>query len=74
MNRRELKERLKAEAIEEARLDEQTEAQAEKTLQKWKCATAIWGTALLAVIVGVIPFLAGEPFHNRWETIGKKFC
>src|SRR5215813_10923576 len=72
MNRKELKKRLRAAALEEARLDDQREEEVERTLRKWKYATVITGGALLLGIISVIPFLAGQPLHNKWEVIGKR--
>jgi hypothetical protein len=72
MNRKELKKRVRAAALEEARLDDRIEVEVERTLRKWKYATVIAGGAMLAGIISVIPFLAGQPFHDKWEVIGKR--
>lgn len=72
MNRQELRRRVRADAINEAKLDNEQEAKIERTLRKWKRATAIAGGALLASVVAVIPFLAGQPLYRLWDAVGKK--
>ena len=72
MNRKELRKRARADAINESKLDDEREAKAERKLRRWNLATAIIGGALLLAIIAVVPFLAGQPLHNWWETIGKR--
>jgi hypothetical protein len=72
MNREQLKAQLRAEAIEEARQDEENEARAERQLRNWKRATTLLGILLVASIVALVPFLAGHFLHSHWEKIGKK--
>jgi hypothetical protein len=72
MNRKQLKAQLRAEAIEEARQAEESEARAERTLRRWKHATMLVGMLLVASIASLVPFLAGHSLHMHWEKIGKK--
>jgi hypothetical protein len=72
MNRKQLKAQLRAEAIEEARQDEESEIRAERTLRRWKRATTLLGILLMASVAALVPFLAGHSLYSHWEKIGKK--
>jgi hypothetical protein len=72
MNRKQLKAQLRAEAIEEARQDEESEARAERTFRSWKRATMFVGMLLVASMAALVPFLAGHSLHSHWEKTGKK--
>jgi hypothetical protein len=56
MSHKELKARVRAEALEEALLDEEQEARVRKRLNNWKLATVILGILLFATVAGVVPF------------------
>src|SRR5579863_2748194 len=72
MNYKEVKARIRQEAIEEARQDDDQEGQIELRLRKWKRGTMWLGGALLASIAAVVPFLYGYPLHNHLDAAGKK--
>ena len=66
------KARIREEAADEARQDEEQEARTEQRLRKWKRGTILLGIAVVASIAAVIPFLAGQPLHAYWDAIGKR--
>ena len=72
MKRKQLKAQLRAEAIEEAHRDEDSEIRAQRTFLRWRRATALLGVLSMASVVALALFLAGGPLHNHWEKIGKK--
>lgn len=72
MNHKSVKARLRAEAVEEARQDEEQEARIERRLRKWKRATILLGVALAASILAVTPFAHGHSLHNLWDAVGKR--
>src|SRR5690348_6143207 len=72
MNRKEVRNRTRAEALKEAKLDNEREVEVEQKLGRWKRATAIIGVALLVSTVGVVPFLSGQALHNWWDVVGKR--
>jgi hypothetical protein len=45
--------------------------QANDLLRKQKKRALIATAAFIASCVGVAPFLAGNPLHSYWETVGK---
>jgi hypothetical protein len=69
---KELEDRIRREALNEAREDEELEARIEESLRKWRLATILLGVGLAAGMVAVTPFLAGHPLHSRWDSVGKK--
>ena len=72
MSYNDAKARLRAEAIEEARLDEEQEVRLQQRVRKWKRGTMLLGMALIVSIVAVVPFLYGFPLHDQWDAVGKK--
>lgn len=72
MNHKSVKERIRAEAAEEAKQDEEKEARIELRLRKWKRATMLLGVALVASLLAVTPFAYGHPLHNLWDAVGKR--
>jgi len=64
--------RIRAEAIEEARLDEEQEVRLQQRVGKWKRGTILMGIALVVSVVAVVPFLYGYPLHDQWDAVGKK--
>jgi len=71
MSNKDIRARLRAEAAEEARQDDEQEAQISLRLRKWKRGTAWLGIALAASIVSVVPFSKGYPLHEHAESAGK---
>ena len=72
MNRKQLKAQLRAEAIEEAQQDEESEIRAELTLRRWKRATTLLGILFVASVAVLVPFLAGHSLYSHWEKVGKR--
>lgn len=72
MNHKNAKARVRAEALEEAKQDEEQEARIELRLRKWKLGSILLGGTLIASIVAIVPFLAGHPLHNRWDSAGRR--
>jgi hypothetical protein len=66
------KERIREEAAEEARQDQEQEALIEQHLRKWKRGTVWIGIALVSSVVAVVPFLYGYPLHYYWDALGKR--
>lgn len=58
------KERIRAEALEEARQDAEQEARIGRRLSQWKSRTAWLGVALALTIGAIIPFAEGQPLHQ----------
>ena len=66
------KARIRADALEEARQDDEQEVRLTQRVRKWKRGSTLLGIALVATIVATVPFLYGYPLHNHWDDIGKK--
>jgi hypothetical protein len=65
------KDRVRAEAAQEALHDLEVENRIEAKLQRWRFAALLSGVCLIASVVAVVPFLAGHALHERWDPVGK---
>ena len=72
MSLREARAQVRAQAIEEAMQDQEQEERLERRLRKWTRATVWLGAAFVANVIAVVPFLAGHPLHDRWDSAGKR--
>jgi len=67
----ETRNRVREDAIEEARLNEEAEARTATKLKRFCIAATVSGALLILTVVAVIPFLAGHSLHEQWENIGQ---
>jgi hypothetical protein len=67
----ETRKRARADALEEARKDEEAEARTAIKLKRFYIAAIVSGSLLFLTVVAVIPFLAGHSLHEHWESIGQ---
>jgi hypothetical protein len=65
------KDRVRAEAAQEALHDLEVENRTEAKLRRWGFATLLSGVGLIASVAAAVPFLAGQALHHRWDPIGK---
>jgi hypothetical protein len=72
MNHNSIKMRIRKDAMDEARQDEEQEARLEERLRKWKRGAAGLGIGLATSVVMIVPFLKGHSLHDQWDSIGKK--
>lgn len=63
--------RARADALEEARMNEQAEARTAIKLKRFCIAAIVSGSLLFLTVVAVVPFLAGHSLHEQWESIGQ---
>jgi hypothetical protein len=68
----EREEHIRADAAKEAKEDAELEAKIQESVRKWRRVMMCLGLALLASIVSLVPFLAGDSLHSHWDTVGKK--
>lgn len=71
MTHSEMKMRIRNEALEEARRDEEMENRTARKLRKLQRATVALGILLGATVAAVPPFLKGHSLHDSWDSIGK---
>jgi hypothetical protein len=71
MSHSETRARIRNEALEEARRDEEMEIRTARKLRKLQRATVVLGILLVATVAAVPPFLKGHPFHDSWDSTGK---
>jgi len=67
-----VKARIRKDAMDEARQDEEQEARLKNNLRKWKRAATWLGIGLAVSIATIVPFLKGHSLHDLWDTVGKK--
>ena len=65
------KDRVRAEAAQEALHDLEVENRTEAKLRRWRFATLISGVGLITSVAAVVPFLEGHALHDRWDPVGK---
>ena len=68
---KEEKARIRKEATQEAREDEEKEIRIEHRLCTWKRGTMWLGTALAVSVMSVVPFSRGHSLYQYSGTIGK---
>jgi hypothetical protein len=65
--------RIRNEAIDEARQNDEMEIATARKLRNFQRATAVFGILLGATVASVAPFRKGHALHDRWESTGQYF-
>jgi hypothetical protein len=65
------KDRVRAEAAQEALDILATENRTDAKLRRWGFATLLSGIGLIISVAAVVPFSAGHALHHRWDPVGK---
>ena len=68
---KQVREAARAEALEEARREEENLLKTTARLRQFKTATAILGPLLLCDLVLVAQFLVGGRWHKYWDVVGR---